>query len=95
MKKIKDYFKNHKTEAIAAAIVIGPFVAIMVTLQFFVGWESAFMLSLAVMLVALAVYLVYTFFNGSVKNSLALGLALWAVLLAVVSVSMALKQYQP
>ncbi len=95
MKKIKDYLKAHKIEAIAATIVIGPFVAIMVTLQFFVGWESAFLLSLAVMLVALAVYLVYTFFKGEVKNSLALGIALWAALLAVVSVSMALKQYQP
>ena len=95
MKKIKVYLKTHKIEAMAIAVVIGPFVAIMVTLQFFVGWESAFLFSIAAMLVALAVYLVYTFFKGSVKNSLALGIALWAALLAVALATMALKQCRP
>lgn len=95
MKKIKDYLKNHKAETIATSVVIGSFIVIMIALQFFVGWESAFLLSIAVMLVALAIFLVYEFFKGPVKNSLMLGIALWAALLAVFSVSMALKHYQP
>lgn len=76
-------------------IFCGIWIAIIIALQFFVGWESALLLSVAVMLVALAIFLVFEFFKGPVKNDLMIGLAIWAALLAVALATMALKQCQP
>ena len=69
---------------------VGAWIVIMVILQFFFGWESAFLLSLAAMLlIGAAVFIYDTFKKG--RNGVLLAYAIWAIILAVVLAFEALK----
>jgi len=79
-----------KNELKSFFLGVGSWIVIMVILQFFVGWESAFLLSLAAMLLIGGVVFIYDTFKKG-RNVVLLAYAIWVIIIAIVLAIVALK----